>query len=184
MRQNDGAERRTLLSYTLPRSVAVQGGDRKVSSMRIVAAIFAAGLLGLAPAVSLAQDHGRDHDRGGHDARPHGGPAPSRGRPGGGGGGNGGGTRPYERPGPMRGGPGPVIRGGGGGGPGYGRPHVSLDGVISQMHHRFPGGRLLDAQVEDRGGRSVYRVRWSTGDGRRIDYFVDAETGAIIGEED
>jgi hypothetical protein len=68
----------------------------------------------------------------------------------------------------------------------YGRPagRVPLDGVISQMHHRFPGGRMLDAGVENYGGREVYRVRWATGDGRRVDYLVDAQTGAILGVED
>jgi hypothetical protein len=68
----------------------------------------------------------------------------------------------------------------------YARPggRVSLDGVISRMHHRFPGGRMLDAGVENHDGREVYRVRWATGDGRRVDYLVDAQTGAIVGVED
>ena len=61
---------------------------------------------------------------------------------------------------------------------------MSLDGVISQMHRRFPGGRMLDAGVENYDGREVYRVRWATGDGRRVDYLVDAQTGAIVGVED
>jgi uncharacterized membrane protein YkoI len=56
--------------------------------------------------------------------------------------------------------------------------------VISQIHRRYPGGRMLDAGTENRGGRTVYRVRWATGDGRRVDYIVDAQTGQIIGEED
>jgi uncharacterized membrane protein YkoI len=30
-------------------------------------------------------------------------------------------------------------------------------------------------------GRTLYRLRWATNDGRRIDYLVDAATGAVIG---
>ena len=42
-------------------------------------------------------------------------------------------------------------------------------------------GRHLDAGLETgAGGRPVYRVRWAAEDGRRIDYVVDAEIGAII----
>ena len=45
----------------------------------------------------------------------------------------------------------------------------------------MPPGQLLDAGLENRGGRPIYRVRWQTPDGRRIDYIVDAQTGQIIG---
>jgi uncharacterized membrane protein YkoI len=61
---------------------------------------------------------------------------------------------------------------------------VPLESVVSQMRRRFPGGHLLDADVQDRNGRAVYHVHWATGDGRRIDYIVDAETGQILGVED
>jgi len=60
--------------------------------------------------------------------------------------------------------------------------HVSLGQAIEAIRRRTPG-RQLDAEMEPGpGGRHVYRVRWATADGRRIDYIVDAETGAIIGE--
>ncbi|HEY3814985.1 MAG TPA: PepSY domain-containing protein [Caulobacteraceae bacterium] len=142
--------------------------------MRRVLAVLAAGLLSLAPVAAMAQ-HRPPH--GGSGGRPHG---------------------PMERPMPQHipGGPvgGPRYPGyprpggvvvGRGGGP-YARPvgRMPLDGVISQMHRRFPGGRMLDAGIENRGGREVYRVRWATGDGRRVDYLVDAQTGAIVGVED
>ena len=61
---------------------------------------------------------------------------------------------------------------------------IPLDGVVGQFHRRFPRGRLLDAEMGDLDGRTVYHVHWATGDGRRIDYVVDAQTGAVIGEED
>jgi YebC/PmpR family DNA-binding regulatory protein len=39
----------------------------------------------------------------------------------------------------------------------------------------------LDAGLEDHGGRPVYRVRWQAANGERIDFIVDARSGAIIG---
>lgn len=57
--------------------------------------------------------------------------------------------------------------------------YVPLTQVIAQIRRRTPG-RQLDAGLEQSGARAVYRVRWATNDGRRIDYIVDAETGAIL----
>jgi uncharacterized membrane protein YkoI len=58
--------------------------------------------------------------------------------------------------------------------------NVPLAQVIETIRRRTPG-RQLDAGLEDGAdGRPVYRVRWATPDGRRIDYLVDARTGAII----
>lgn len=57
---------------------------------------------------------------------------------------------------------------------------VPLAQVIQNIRARTPG-RQLDAGLEQGpGGRSVYRVRWAADDGRRIDYLVDAMSGAII----
>jgi hypothetical protein len=62
----------------------------------------------------------------------------------------------------------------------YRSPTASLGWVIESIGRRSPG-RVLDARVEDRAGRPVYRVLWLTSHGRRIDYIVDAETGAVLG---
>ena len=43
-------------------------------------------------------------------------------------------------------------------------------------------GRQLDTAVEFEDGRPVYRVRWITNQGRRIDYVIDAASGRYIGE--
>jgi len=56
---------------------------------------------------------------------------------------------------------------------------VPLSRVIEQLNARSPG-RQLDAGLEYQGDRPIYRVRWMTRDGRRIDYLIDAATGAIL----
>lgn len=57
---------------------------------------------------------------------------------------------------------------------------VPLESVIRNIARSTPG-RLLDAGLEDQGGRPIYRVRWQAANGQRIDFIVDARTGAIIG---
>ncbi|MDB5479282.1 MAG: Propeptide PepSY amd peptidase [Caulobacteraceae bacterium] len=56
---------------------------------------------------------------------------------------------------------------------------ASLGFVIESIKRRSPG-RQLDADVDFMDGRPVYRVRWLTVHGRRMDYLVDAETGVIL----
>jgi hypothetical protein len=56
-----------------------------------------------------------------------------------------------------------------------------LGQVIEGIQRRAPG-RQLDAGIEYDGGRAIYRVRWITLRGRRIDFLVDAASGAILGE--
>jgi uncharacterized membrane protein YkoI len=60
--------------------------------------------------------------------------------------------------------------------------YTPLARVIAEIRRRTPG-QQLDAGLEQAGGRAVYRVRWATEDGRRIDYIVDAKTGGIISAE-
>ena len=60
--------------------------------------------------------------------------------------------------------------------------HVPLGRVLETLRRRTPG-RQLDVGKEVRDGRWVYRVRWAANDGRRIDYLVDAETGAVVRAE-
>jgi uncharacterized membrane protein YkoI len=57
--------------------------------------------------------------------------------------------------------------------------HLKLDQVVAIVQRRTPG-RILDSGLEGYRGRMAYRVRWAANDGRRIDYIVDAETGAIL----
>ncbi len=60
--------------------------------------------------------------------------------------------------------------------------NVPLGRVMADINRRMPG-RMLDAGVEPGpDGRPAYRVRWAAQGGRRIDFIVDAATGAIIGQ--
>ncbi len=61
--------------------------------------------------------------------------------------------------------------------------HVPLERVLDAIRRRTPG-RLLDTGLEERpGGQAVYRVRWAAAGGRRIDFLVDARSGAILAAE-
>ena len=57
--------------------------------------------------------------------------------------------------------------------------YMGLARVIGIIRQRTPG-RQLDAGLENWGGRAVYRVRWAEPGGRRTDYIVDAQSGAIL----
>jgi uncharacterized membrane protein YkoI len=57
--------------------------------------------------------------------------------------------------------------------------YIPLSRVIGEIRRRMPGEQL-DAGLEQWNGRAVYRVRWAAANGRRIDYIVDAENGAIL----
>ncbi len=53
---------------------------------------------------------------------------------------------------------------------------------VVQNLERLRPGRVLDAGLEaGPDGRAAYRVRWAAKGGQRIDFIIDAETGAVIG---
>jgi hypothetical protein len=59
---------------------------------------------------------------------------------------------------------------------------LQLGQVTDNIRRNVPG-RMLDAGLEPGpDGRPAYRVRWAAAGGRRIDFIVDAATGAIIGQ--
>ncbi len=56
----------------------------------------------------------------------------------------------------------------------------SMGWVLGQIQ-RSRAGRVLDADLgQGPNGQPVYRVVWAGADGRRIDYIIDARTGAIL----
>jgi hypothetical protein len=57
---------------------------------------------------------------------------------------------------------------------------IPLGRVVTGIRRTTPG-RLLDAGLEPGpNGRPAYRVRWAAAGGRRIDFIVDAVSGAIL----
>jgi hypothetical protein len=59
---------------------------------------------------------------------------------------------------------------------------VPLPQVLNDLRRRTPG-RQLDTGIEDYDGRPSYRVRWVDQSGRRMDFIVDARTGAVLSVE-
>ncbi len=57
--------------------------------------------------------------------------------------------------------------------------YIPLARAIEIVRQRSPGHQL-DAGIEQWNGRAVYRIRWAAAKGRRIDYIVDAVSGAIL----
>jgi uncharacterized membrane protein YkoI len=53
-------------------------------------------------------------------------------------------------------------------------------GTVLEKIRRRVGGHQLDAGLEYQGERPIYRVRWMTRDGRRIDYMIDAASGKML----
>jgi len=64
---------------------------------------------------------------------------------------------------------------GGGRGERGGGQTISMEQAVAIVSRRVPG-RLLDASPAG----ANYRIVWLTNDGRRIDFIVDAGTGAIL----
>ena len=60
--------------------------------------------------------------------------------------------------------------------------YIPLAKGLEIIRQKTPG-RQLDAGLEQAGGRAVYRVRWAADGGRRVDYLVDAQSGAILQAE-
>jgi uncharacterized membrane protein YkoI len=56
---------------------------------------------------------------------------------------------------------------------------IPLGRAIEIVRHRSPG-RQLDAGLEQWNAKPVYRIRWVGPHGRRVDYIVDAVSGAIL----
>lgn len=52
---------------------------------------------------------------------------------------------------------------------------ISMEQAVAIVSRRMPG-RLLDASPMG----ANYRIVWLTNDGRRVDFIVDAGTGAIL----
>lgn len=56
------------------------------------------------------------------------------------------------------------------------KPLSEIEAIIARQ---YPGHRL-EAKLDQQDGKTVYRIAWSADPGRRIDFVVDAQTGAIL----
>ena len=61
-------------------------------------------------------------------------------------------------------------------------PRISLSEVVRGLRASRQGS-MLDAQATTRGGRAIYVVIWEYPGGRIGNIYVDARTGAVIGED-
>lgn len=59
---------------------------------------------------------------------------------------------------------------------------MPLARVIQMIQSRTPG-QLLNATTAEEGGKPVYRVQWRQQNGRVVVFIVDAETGAMLGQQ-
>jgi hypothetical protein len=58
---------------------------------------------------------------------------------------------------------------------------ISMSQAIRIVQGLAGPGHHLDGQREERGGRTYYRIQWATDRGERRDYYIDAQTGALVG---
>jgi uncharacterized membrane protein YkoI len=59
---------------------------------------------------------------------------------------------------------------------------VPLSRVLAMIAQRTPG-RHLNTTLGDSGGRPAYFVQWQLTNGRVMVFIVDAESGAMIGQQ-
>jgi hypothetical protein len=58
---------------------------------------------------------------------------------------------------------------------------ISMAQAIRIVQGLAGPGHHLDGEREERGGRTFYRIQWATDRGERRDYYIDAQTGALVG---
>jgi uncharacterized membrane protein YkoI len=57
---------------------------------------------------------------------------------------------------------------------------VPLSQIFNTLKRQY-GGYQLSADLYDRGnGKSVYEIDWMTGDGRKMHFVVDAQSGSVL----
>jgi uncharacterized membrane protein YkoI len=57
---------------------------------------------------------------------------------------------------------------------------VPLSQIFNNLKKQY-GGYQLSADLYDKGnGKSVYEIDWMTGDGRKMHFVVDAQSGSVL----
>lgn len=60
----------------------------------------------------------------------------------------------------------------------------SLDSLLQTVRQRYPGARLLEAELESEDGKLVYELEVLTDKGRVRELELDAGTGALLKDEE
>lgn len=59
------------------------------------------------------------------------------------------------------------------------RQRTPLYQIVQRLERRV-GGQMLDARLVEGGRGEMYVIKWLTDDGRKIEFLVDAQSGAVL----
>lgn len=59
------------------------------------------------------------------------------------------------------------------------RQRTPLYQIVQRLERRV-GGQMLDARLVEGGRGEMYVIKWLTDDGRKIEFLVDAQAGAVL----
>ena len=60
---------------------------------------------------------------------------------------------------------------------------LSFQAILRQAEERYPGARLLEAELEDDDGELIYEIELLTDDGVVRELEIDARTGRVLEDE-
>lgn len=61
---------------------------------------------------------------------------------------------------------------------------LPLDGLLQQVMQRYPGARLLEAELEEEDGHYIYEIELLTADGIARELELDARDGRVIEDKE
>ena len=61
---------------------------------------------------------------------------------------------------------------------------LALESLLQQIQQRYPGARLLEAELEEEDGLYIYEIELLTADGIARELELDARDGRLIKDEE